>query len=120
MKKFLLTIGLIFPLITMSASECKTIADAYRWSHESVRNGRERSAICLPTIEVIYDSDSQSIKIISSMDCDATVFIYDINGNLIASAVSLDEILSVDGTNNSVFFVRIESDNWYAIATIGV
>lgn len=66
----------------------------------------------------MYDSNSKSIEIISSTDCDATVFIYDINGNLIDMADSLDAKLSVAGTDSLKFIVRIESDLWYATATI--
>ena len=120
MKKFLLIIGITISLFTMSASAGQTRAEVYKWNHESIMNGRERTPARLPTIDIVYDSSSKSIEIISSIDCDATVFIYDMHGNLIESADSLDEILYLLGTNTSIFIVRIESSNWYATATIGI
>ena len=118
MQKLMLIIGITISLFTMSAYAGQTRAEVYKWNHESIMNGRERTPVRLPTIDIIYDSASQSIEIISSMDCDATVVIYDMNGNLIESSTSLDDILYVSGVDNSVFYIRIESDNWYATATI--
>lgn len=120
MKKFLLIIGITMFLFTMSAKADQTRAEVLLWSHESIMNGRERSPACLPTIYVVYDSVLKSIEIVCSMDCDATVVIYDISGNVIDSADSLKAILSVVETNSPIFFVRIESTNWYATATIDV
>ena len=118
MKKFLLIIGIMISLFTTSSFAGQTRTEIYTWGHDSIRNGRERSSACLPIIDIVYDSNSKSIEIISSMDCEATVFIYDTNGNLIDLADSLDVILSVAGTNSLKFIVRIESDLWYATATI--
>ena len=118
MKKLMLIIGITISLFTMSAYAGQTRAEVYRWNHESIMNGLERSPARLPTIDIVYDSSSKSIEIISSIDCDATVFIYDMHGNLVESADSLDEILYLSGTTHSVYYIRIESDNWYATATI--
>lgn len=102
----------------MSVNAGQTRAEVHRWNHESIMNGRERTPALLPMIDIEYDSILKSVKIISSIYCDATVYIYDMDGNLIDSADSLDEILSVEGINCSVFNVRIESNNWYATAII--
>lgn len=118
MKKFLLIIGIMISLFTTSSFAGQTRAEIYTWGHDSIRNGRERSSARLPIIDIVYDSNSKSMEIISSMDCEATVFIYDTNGNLIDLADSLDATLSVAGTNSLKFIVRIESDLWYATATI--
>ena len=120
MKKLMLIIGITSSLFTMSASAEQSRAEVYRWSHESIRNGRERTPARLPTIDVVYNPTIKSIEIVCSMDCDATVFIYDINGNLIDSADSLDAVLSVAGINSPFFSVRIESSNWYAIAELRI
>lgn len=118
MKNFMFIIGMMFSLFTMSAADKQTQADVYLWNHESIRSGRERSPSRLPTIDIVYNSDCQIIQIFSSMDCDATVFVYGMDGNLIDSAESLDTILSVTGTNSQILFVRIESNSWYATAFI--
>jgi len=52
------------------------------------------------------------------MDCDATVFIYDINGNLIDYSDSMNTILYLPKTTDQVFYIRIESYYWYATAKI--
>lgn len=118
MKKLMLIIGVIISLFTMSASAGQTRAEVYRWNHESLKGSIERAPVRLPTIDIIYDSNTQSIEIISSMDCDATVFVYDNHGNVIGMSDSLDDMIYVPNTIGSVFFIRIESDNWYATAEI--
>lgn len=119
MKKLMLIIGVTISLFTMSANAGQTRAEVHRWNHESIMNSRERTPARLPIIDIVYNPAIHSIEIISSMDCDATIFIYDINGNLIDSADSLDALLSVEGSDSSVFLIRIESNNWYATATVG-
>lgn len=112
-------IGITISLFTMSANAGQTRAEVHRWNHESIMNSRERTPARLPIIDIVYNPAIKSIEIVSSMDCDATVFIYDINGNLIDSADSLYAVLSVAASNSSIFLVRIESNNWYATATVG-
>lgn len=109
---------MMFSLLTMSAAEKQTQADVYLWNHESIRNGRERAPARLPTIDLVYNSDCQSIQIISSMDCDATVFAYDMYGNLIDSADSLDTTLYVSDAYTSQIFISIESTYWYGTAIL--
>ena len=111
-------IGITISLFTVSANADQTRAEVHRWNNESIMNGRERTPALLPVIDIVYNPSIKCIEIVSSIDCDATVFIYDINGNLFDSANSLDVILSVAGVNSSIFFVRIESNYWYATATI--
>lgn len=101
----------------MIANAGQTRAEVHRWNHESIMNGRERSPARIPTIDIVYESSTQSIQIISSMDCEATVYIYDINGNLIDSADSLDDILNVSNASGTLY-IRIESCAWFATATI--
>lgn len=110
----------MFSLFTMSAYADKTTrkADVIRWGRDSVMHGIERAPSQLPSIVVIYDSETHIIEFLSSMECNASVFIYDANGNLIASANSLDAILCVSDNNLSAFHILIESDNWYATAVV--
>lgn len=116
----MLIIGIMISLFTMSAFAESTRAEIYRLGHDSIKDGRERTPTRLPIIDIVYDPNSKNVEIISSIDCDANVFIYDLSGNLIASSDSLDKILSIVDSNSSAFFVRIESSNWYATATINI
>lgn len=118
MKNLMLIIGVIISLFTMSASAGQTRVEVHRWNHESFKGSIERAPIHLPTIDIIYESSTHSIEFISSMDCDATIFVYDIHGNIIAMSDSLDDIIYVPSTIGSVLYIRIESDNWYGTAEI--
>lgn len=68
MKKVFFIIGIMLSLSVMYANAEQTRAEVYRWNHELIMNGRERTPARLPIIEIVHDSDSQSVRIISSLD----------------------------------------------------
>ncbi len=122
MKKLMFIIGIMFSLFTVSASAGKSTdrATVHRRSNTTIGNSLQRSPAQLPSIDVIFDSDNLTIEIISSMDCEASISIYDAYGNLIDFSNSMNTILYLPETTNQVFYIRIESHNWYATATISV
>lgn len=88
--------------------------------HESILNGIERSSVRLPSVDIIYDTDTRVIEIVCSVKCDAIVYLTDSYGNLIGTFDSIDMPLYLPESFDSVFHIRIESDNWYATADIKI
>lgn len=104
--------------LTANAGEAMSRADVLRRSNTTIGNSIQRAPSQLPSIDVIYDSDNFTIEFRSSIECDAMVFVYDMDGNLIETSDSLDTVLYVSDSASSAFYIRIESDNWYATAEI--
>ncbi len=120
MKKLMLIMGIMISLFTepVYADRTANKLEVHPWSCGSASKLGTRSPMRLPFIEVIYDSFTKSIEFVSDVDCEATVLIYDMNGNLLEASDSMDDIIYVPSTTSSVFYIRIESVNWYATATI--
>lgn len=76
-----------------------------------------RSPIMLPTVEIVYDTDNNSIDVICSCDCEAEVTIYDAIGNIVAMS-DINDIIFVPCTNTSFLTVKIEAESWHGTATI--
>ncbi|MEZ3549467.1 MAG: hypothetical protein K1W02_01850 [Muribaculaceae bacterium] len=97
MKKLLLIMGILFSLPTMPAFAGKSTdkATVHRKSNTTIGNSIERAPAQLPSIDIVYDSDNLTIDILSSNDCEASVFVYDVHGNLVDSADSIYAILSI-------------------------
>lgn len=120
MKKLIFILGILLSLSTISAYAEQTRAEVYIWNHGSIMNSRERAPIRLPTIYIVFDSTDRSIEIHCSAECEATVFLYDMKENLIAVADSLDTVLDVPESISSGAYLKIESELWYATATISL
>lgn len=120
MKKCIFLVGIVISLISMSvyADKTTTRADVHHWGQSSIKGGLERSPVHMPSINVIYESDDNTLQIVSSVDCDATVCVYDVCGNTVDTAYSLNTLLFLPETGDSMFHIRIESANWYATADI--
>jgi hypothetical protein len=120
MKKFMLLIGIVISLFCVSAhADTTTSRFEVRTTHDiSASKLGTRAPMRLPLIDAIYDSSTMSIEIVCDTDCDATVFVYDNHGNVIGMSDSLYDMIYVPNTIGSVFFIRIESDNWYGTAEI--
>lgn len=122
MKKLMLIIGIMISLISVSAYADRTTKkiEVCTTHDESASKLGTRSPMRLPIIEVIYDSSINLIEIVSDIDCDATVYIYDVTGNIIATSDSLDTLLYVPDSISSGFYLKIESELWYASAYIAM
>jgi hypothetical protein len=122
MNKLMFIIGIMMLLFTKPVNAEQTITEAYIWNHESINNGRERFLNQNPTVDILYDSAERSIKFISTIDCDDSVniYVYNSHGELIDYANSLDSVIYIHEVVGTAIYFRIESDSWYATATINV
>lgn len=122
MEKLRLTllIGIITSLFSVSVQAEHTRAEVTVTNHGQIKDGIERAPFRLPTIEVYFDRDALTLQVVSSIDCDASVYLYDDTGNLIESADSMDTLLYLPVSATSMVHLRIESERWYATADIWI
>lgn len=93
-------------------------ADVHQYGHSSQDKGVHRTPVRLPIIEIISDSDIRSIEFCCLDDYDVEIWIFDTKGNIIDSSTNLNSILFLPDNGSNEFYIRIDSYNWYATATI--
>lgn len=125
MKKLLLIIGIMIPLFAMHVNAEQTTHQVYVKrndttvgpSNPTIGTKLHRSQMMLPSVELVYDTETNSIDIICSCDCDAEVTIYDAAGNIVAISDIKDTIF-VPSSNYCSYSVIIEAESWYGTVTI--
>ena len=122
MKKILFIMALVTSLFVTTATAGKTTrqADVIYLGRESILHGIERAPVHLPSIDIIYDNEANSIEFDSSIDSDVVIYVTDTNGNSIATTESIDEIIYLPKTCGSLIHIRIESNYWYATANLAI
>lgn len=120
MKKLMLIILMIAALMSVHAERTTNTATAHKWPNESVSQLGTRAPIYLPVINVIYDSETKTVEFECSIECEASVFLYDAYGNLIDMSDTIDNVIYLPEGCGSVLHVQIESDNWYATTYIDI
>lgn len=118
MKKILLIIGIMFSLSAMHANAEQTKRQVYvERSNYTIGTKVHRAPMVLPTVELVYDTDNNSINVICSCECDAEVTIYDADGNIVAIS-DIKETVFVPSLSYGSYYVVIEAAYWYGTATI--
>lgn len=118
MKKLMLIIGIMIPLFAMHAKAEQTKRQVYiERSNPTIGTKVHRSPIMLPSVELLYDTDDNSIDIICSCDCEAEVTVYDAVGNILAVS-DINDTIFVPCTNTSSLTVMIEAELWHGTAII--
>lgn len=110
----------LFPSLAIAGQKSCTRADVQKQTNHIVGNGVHRSPIKLPTIFLICDNDDKTLEIECTDDCNALVCVFDDFGNIIEVADSMNSIFQLSDSDSSIYHVRIESDYWYATATIRI
>ena len=112
MKK---TIILTWLMLTMafaaSAAENGVFMEFHRMSNPGKHTQVNRAPMHLP-IEVTYDTDAQTIKIVGDESIDAEVFIYNSVGDVVDYSVYLNTTLSI--STSGIHIIYIQGDGWYA------
>ena len=75
-----------------------------------------RSLVQTPTLDVIYDSDTQTIRITSPESQTANVYIYDSNGAVVGYANSLNTTIQLPSAGS--YTIYMEGSGWYGIGYI--
>lgn len=114
----MLIMGIMIFLFAMPVKAEQTKHQVYvERSNSTIGTKPHRSPMMLPSVEVVYDTDDNSIEIVCSYDCDAEVTVYDGEGNIVAISDIKDTIF-IPSTDNSFYSVTIEAEYWYGTAVI--
>ena len=118
MKKLMLIIGIMISLFAMPVKAEQTKHKVYvERSNSTIGTKPHRSPMMLPSVEIVYDTDNNSIDIVCSHDCDAEVTVYDGDGNIVAISDIKDTVF-MPSLNCSSYNVTIEAEFWYGTAQI--
>ena len=125
MKKFLLIIGTMIPFFVMHVKAEQTKHQVYVMRNTStagltnptIGTKPHRSQVILPSLELVYDTDYNSIEIMCSCECDAEVTVYDAAGNIVAIS-DISDTIFLPSSNYCPYSVIIEAESWYGTAKI--
>lgn len=71
----------------------------------------------LPSLELVYDTDNNSIDVMCSCECDAEVTVYDAAGNIVAMS-DIKDTHFMPSSSYGPYSVIIEAESWYGTAKI--
>lgn len=116
MKRIVIIMGLLISLFASfaNAEKSTTRADVIRYGNDSVGKGVHRTPPRLPVIDLILDTDTKTIEVTCMDDAEATVILYDSEGNVLDYSEVLNTTFAITPSISS-YIVRIESKSWYAI-----
>ena len=118
MKKFLLIIGIMIPFFAMHVKAEQTKHQVYvERSNYAIGSKVHRAPMVLPTVELVYDTDNNSINVICSCECDAEVTVYDAAGNIVAMS-DIKDTLFMPSSSYGPYSVILEAESWYGTAKI--
>lgn len=118
MKKTILLFSAIiaFALSAWAENTTDVFMEYHKISNEESSTKVNRSLVQIPTLEVVYDSDTQTLRITSPESQEAIVYIYDGNGAVVGYANSLNTIIQLPSDGS--YTINIEGDGWYGIGHI--
>lgn len=118
MKKVILLFNVIISLAISAIAEDTTgvYMDFYTIGNEESSTQLNRSLVQVPTINVVYTSDTKTIRITSSEASKANIYIYDCNGVVVADVNSLNTTIQLPSTGS--YTIYIEGEGWYGIGYI--
>lgn len=127
MKKILLIMGIIIPFFAVHVNAEQTTHQVnvthkiptVGSSNTTVGTNLHRSQIMLPSVELVHDTDNNSINIMCSFECEAEVTVFDTTGNIVATS-DINDTIFVPSSNNVSYSVIIEAESWYGTAIIAL
>ncbi len=118
MRKAILLFSTIvsFALSALAENTSEVLIDKYQTGHKENSTQVHRSLIPIPTFDVVYDSDTKTIRITSPESQDANVYIYDSNGAVVGYANGLNTTIQLPSAGS--YTIYIEGEGWYGIGYI--
>lgn len=111
---------LSFVVFQSRADKTDTPAEVIPLYQESIMTGIERSSFYLPSVNIIYDTETQSMEIVCEQDYNVSISIYDESGNLIILTDLLNIEFQLPKTSAKTYMIIIVSSRWKAIANVVV
>ncbi len=118
MRKAILLFSAIiaFALSAWGENTTGVFMDFYLSTHEESSTKVNRSLVQIPTLNVVYDSDTKTIRITSPESQAADVYVYDSNGAIVGYANSLNTTIQLPSVGS--YTIYLEGEGWYGIGHI--
>lgn len=118
MRKVILLFSAIisFALSAWAENTTGVFMDFYIRGDEESETMINRSLVQTPTLNVIYDSETKTIRITSPESQAADVYVYDSNGAIVGYANSLNTTIQLPSVGS--YTIYIEGEGWYGIGYI--
>lgn len=118
MRKVILLFSAIisFALSAIAEETTGVFMDFYLRGDEESETMINRSLVQIPTLEVVYDSETKTIRITSPESQTANVYIYNSNGTVVGYANSLNTTIQLLSAGS--YTIYMEGSGWYGIGYI--
>lgn len=118
MRKFFLLLSVIvsFALSAIAKETTGVFMEYHQRGNEESHAKVNRSLVQIPALEVVYDSDTQTIRITSPESQTVNVYIYDSNGAVVGYANSLNTTIQLPSAGS--YTIYMEGSGWYGIGYI--
>ena len=110
-KPIILTWLMLTMAFTASATENGVFMEFHRMSKPGKHTQVNRAPMHLP-IEVTYDTDSRTIRVVGDESIDAEVYVYNSVGEIEDYSISLNTTLST--STSGIHIIYIQGEMWYA------
>ena len=90
--------------------------DFYLRGDEESETMINRSLVQIPTLEVVQNSETKTIRITSPESQDANVYIYNSNGTIVGYANSLNTTIQLPSVGS--YTIYLEGEGWYGVGYI--
>lgn len=117
MKKAIILTWLMIAAFAVSAAEKGVFMEFHRKSNPGRNTQVCRTPMNIP-IEVLYDSDAQTVRIVGDDSIVADVYIYDMSGSVEEYSSSLNVAFNI--TTPGIHIISIQGDGWSGEGTIQI
>lgn len=118
MRKAILLFSAIiaFALSAWAENTTGVFMDFYLRGNEESGTMINRSLLQIPTLEVVYNSDTKTIRITSPESQAADVYVYNSNGAIVGYANSFNTTIQLPSFGS--YTIYIEGEGWYGVGYI--
>ena len=118
MKKAILLFSAIiaFALSALAEETTGVFMKIHKNGDEEDATKVNRSLVQIPTLDVVYDAGTKTIRIISTESSETNVYIYDESGATVGYANSLNTTIQLPSAGS--YTIYIEGEGWYGVGYI--
>ena len=118
MKKAILLFSAIiaFALSALAEETTGVFMEIHKNGDEEDATKVNRSLVQIPTLDVVYDAGTKTIRIISTESSETNVYIYDESGATVGYANSLNTTIQLPSAGS--YTIYIEGEGWYGVGYI--
>lgn len=118
MRKVILLFSAIiaFALSALAEEATEVFMEFHKISNEESNTKVNRSLVQIPTLDVVYDAGTKTIRITSAESSETNVYIYDESGATVGYANSLNTTIQLPSAGS--YTIYIEGEGWYGVGYI--